>query len=57
MPIRFRLRLGKRFAPRDDVDALVAEMERYYAEELDAGGLEPVAGAAADLPGSSEGLA
>lgn len=34
MPIRFRLRLGRRFSPRDDVDSLVADMERYFIEEL-----------------------
>ena len=42
MPIRFRLRLGRRFQPRDDVDALVADMERYYMEELDKPSREPV---------------
>jgi 1-acyl-sn-glycerol-3-phosphate acyltransferase len=34
MPIRFRLRLGRRFEPRDDVESLVAELERYFIEEL-----------------------
>ena len=33
MPIRFRLRLGRRFEPRDDVEALVAEIERYFVEQ------------------------
>jgi len=34
LPIRFRLRLGRRFEPSDDTGALVAEVERYYASEL-----------------------
>jgi 1-acyl-sn-glycerol-3-phosphate acyltransferase len=37
MPIRYSVRLGRRFEPREDVDALVAEMERYYIEELERG--------------------
>ena len=37
MPIRFRLRLGRRFEPRDDVESLVAELERYFIEELGEG--------------------
>jgi 1-acyl-sn-glycerol-3-phosphate acyltransferase len=36
MPIRFRLRLGRRFEPRDDTGAMVAELERYYLDELGA---------------------
>lgn len=38
MPIRYRVRLGRRFEPSDDIDALVREMERYYADQLGAGG-------------------
>jgi 1-acyl-sn-glycerol-3-phosphate acyltransferase len=34
LPIRFRLRLGRRFEPRDDTDQLVAELQQYYASEL-----------------------
>lgn len=34
MPIRFRLRLGRRFEPRDDIDGLVADLEQYYMREL-----------------------
>jgi 1-acyl-sn-glycerol-3-phosphate acyltransferase len=37
MPIHYSVRLGRRFEPCDDVDSLVAEMERYYIEELDRG--------------------
>lgn len=37
MPITFRVRLGRRFEPRDDVASLMADMERYFAEELGAG--------------------
>jgi 1-acyl-sn-glycerol-3-phosphate acyltransferase len=31
LPIVFSLRLGERFAPRDDSDALLADLARYYA--------------------------
>ncbi len=50
MPIRFRLRLGRRFEPRDDVEALVTEMERYFVDQLGdgrAGGAGQVADAEA----------
>ena len=47
MPIRFRLRLGKRFQPRDDVNALIADMERYYTEELSPAGRDAPAAATA----------
>jgi 1-acyl-sn-glycerol-3-phosphate acyltransferase len=30
LPIRFSVRLGRRFEPRDDSDALLAEMEQYF---------------------------
>jgi 1-acyl-sn-glycerol-3-phosphate acyltransferase len=55
LPITFRLRLGRRFQPRDDVDALVAEVERYFVEELGerAGG---VGGAAPDHQTQADGL-
>ena len=33
-PIRFRLRLGRRFEPDDDVDGLVAAVEQHYRDEL-----------------------
>jgi Acyltransferase len=36
LPIRYRVRLGRRFEPSPDVDALVAELERYYHSELQA---------------------
>ena len=38
-PIRVRMRLGQRFAPEDDCDALLARLERYFATEL--AGLPP----------------
>lgn len=41
MPIRYRLRLGKRFQPRDDVHSLVADVERHFIEELSKATLEP----------------
>ena len=34
MPITFRLRLGRRFEPRSDVESLVVDMERYFIQEL-----------------------
>ena len=34
MPIRFRLRLGRRFQPGDDIGRLVADLQGYYASEL-----------------------
>jgi 1-acyl-sn-glycerol-3-phosphate acyltransferase len=55
MPIRFRLRLGKRFQPRDDVDELVADMERYYIEELGATGRDAAAVGSAPEPPRSSG--
>ena len=37
MPIRFRLRLGRRFEPRNDVESLVTDLERYFIEALGEG--------------------
>ena len=34
MPIRFRLRLGRRFDPGENTDRLVEELQDYYASEL-----------------------
>lgn len=36
LPIEFRVRLGQRFAPQADSDALLAELERYFAAGVDA---------------------
>ncbi len=36
LPIVVRLRLGARFAPIDDSDALLRDLERYYREQLGA---------------------
>jgi 1-acyl-sn-glycerol-3-phosphate acyltransferase len=33
-PVTYRVRLGKRFDPPDDVDAFMAELDRYYRSEL-----------------------
>jgi 1-acyl-sn-glycerol-3-phosphate acyltransferase len=33
-PITYRVRLGKRFEPQDDVKTLVGDMENYYRREL-----------------------
>ncbi len=51
MPVRFRVRLGRRFEPRDDVAALMTEMEQYYADELRSGRTNP---ASPDQPGSPQ---
>ena len=56
MPIRFRLRIGRRFQPRDDVDALVADMERYYAEELGPAACSATPAVGATPPRSPGGL-
>jgi len=34
LPIRVKLRLGERFAPRGDSDALLQELEQYYRGQL-----------------------
>ncbi|HLZ97759.1 MAG TPA: lysophospholipid acyltransferase family protein [Steroidobacteraceae bacterium] len=34
LPITYRVRLGKRFAPREDVAAFTAELDAYYRREL-----------------------
>lgn len=34
LPMRFSLRLGQRFEPEQDIDALVARMQRYYCGQL-----------------------
>lgn len=38
LPIVFKVRLGRRFEPADDTDALLAEMERYFARHASARG-------------------
>lgn len=42
LPIRFSVRLGERFAPQDDTDALLARLEAYFAD-----GVKPAPTAAA----------
>jgi len=50
LPVRFHLRLGERFEPREDVHSLVADVERHFIEELSAAGSNPVpAPAAAEM--------
>ena len=39
MPINYRIRLGRRFDPPQDVRAFTAELEQYFAGELAAGAL------------------
>jgi 1-acyl-sn-glycerol-3-phosphate acyltransferase len=45
MPIHYRIRLGRRFDPPQDVRAFTAELEQYFVDELAAGAA--LAGAAA----------
>lgn len=42
-PIVFRARLGRRFEPRDDSDALLREMEQYFADGLRHGAVQQAA--------------
>lgn len=37
MPIAYRVRLGRRFEPPQDVDAFMRELERYFRGELQSG--------------------
>jgi len=37
LPVVYRVRLGRRFDPPSDVDAFMAELERYYRSELQGG--------------------
>ena len=50
MPIHYRLRLGERFQPRDDVHSLVADVERHFIEELGKTSREPAPAESAVLP-------
>jgi 1-acyl-sn-glycerol-3-phosphate acyltransferase len=50
LPITFRLRLGRRFEPRDDVESLVCEVERYFIGELGEGAAESAGAAVAGVP-------
>lgn len=43
MPITYRLRLGRRFAPRADHEALTREIQAYLAAELEGSPLKPPA--------------
>jgi 1-acyl-sn-glycerol-3-phosphate acyltransferase len=36
-PVTYRVRLGRRFEPPQDVDAFMAELDRYYRYELQGG--------------------
>jgi 1-acyl-sn-glycerol-3-phosphate acyltransferase len=36
-PVTYRVRLGKRFDPPEDLEAFMAELERYYRSELQGG--------------------
>ncbi len=41
MPIRYRLRLGERFAPDADHEALTTRLEHYLAEQVQASDMKP----------------
>jgi len=58
LPITYRIRLGRRFAPpQQQASDLTAELERYFGDELRSSSLPPVAGrcvqAASARPGQS----
>ncbi len=40
LPVVFRLRLGERFAPAQDCDALLAQLEHYFRQHIEARPLE-----------------
>ena len=48
MPITYRIRLGRRFAPPDQARVLTAELERYFIDELNNTHLFPAAGCTAE---------
>jgi 1-acyl-sn-glycerol-3-phosphate acyltransferase len=50
LPIVYRLRLGRRFDPPEDVRAFTAELERYYRDELSGALQAEWLGAAAASP-------
>jgi 1-acyl-sn-glycerol-3-phosphate acyltransferase len=41
LPIRYTVRLGRRFDPADDIDGLVAQMQAYFEAELGKGAARP----------------
>lgn len=47
MPIRYRVRLGRRFEPRRDFEGLTRDVEHYLAAELRASPMKPPAAPAA----------
>lgn len=40
LPVAFRLRLGERFAPAQDCDALTAQLEQYFRQNIEARSLD-----------------
>jgi 1-acyl-sn-glycerol-3-phosphate acyltransferase len=52
LPLTYRVRLGRRFDPPQDVRAFTAELQRYFARELAAPGVAAAAGDA--LPDAFE---
>ncbi len=50
LPIHYRVRLGRRFDPPQDVRAFTSEMEQYFATELAASALRPEAQTKAARP-------
>ncbi len=50
MPITYRIRLGRRFAPVEQARVVTAELERYFIDELRQTSLLPAAGCIVEVP-------
>ena len=55
LPITYRIRLGRRFAPPQQARELTAELERYFSDELRNGPLPPAAGPSAQAASAGPG--
>lgn len=53
LPVRYRVRLGRRFMPRDNLRETIAELETYLASELARGNGLDVAGDTLAQPGDA----
>ena len=49
LPVRYRLRLGRRFDPPQDLHAFLRELEQYFARELQAAAAPPPPSLPADV--------
>ncbi|WP_295427606.1 1-acyl-sn-glycerol-3-phosphate acyltransferase [uncultured Thiodictyon sp.] len=55
LPITYRIRLGRRFAPPQQASELTAELERYFGDQLRNGSLPPAAGRRAQAASAGPG--